>query len=362
MQRHKTTADPEEDTDLFTSTPEVTASSPSRSISDIITAQRKTRDQQIADLQAIIDMQTEKLQLTADALQASKAHAIEQAALLQRQLFSTPSPNQNTPSPERPQDIAYKQALETQAVAEPAITDAPTADQKQIIQFVGEIVKAITRKDTSDIDSPPKFTGNDDDWEAWYKQLRAYLQAKGWLSTFDHPTEPGSPGFDIDTNNKIFTKLQNLCAKGKAATYVDRAAAFNGHGAGQELIKRYAGFSKQRLRSLRRFVEKKLRHVHGTSIVDHIDLFEKVCGYMGDCGENPNDEKKIDWLLDTVTEPTYEAVNTHCVLLHQEGTLTFPKMVKLYTSPISSIPYQVSWGSKQQERYIICQFKSSAIW
>jgi hypothetical protein len=126
--------------------------------------------------------------------------------------------------------------------------------------------------------------------------------------------------------------LQNLCAKGKAATYVDRAAAFNGHGAGQELIKRYAGFSKQRLRSLRRFVETELRHVHGTSIVDHIDLFEKVCGYMGDCGENPNDdEKKIDWFLDTVTEPTYEAVNTHCVLLHQEGTLTFPQIVKLYT-------------------------------
>jgi hypothetical protein len=65
MQRKKTTADPEEDTDL--STPEVTASS--RSISDIIiTAQRKTRDQQIAVLQAIIDMQTEQLQLTADAL------------------------------------------------------------------------------------------------------------------------------------------------------------------------------------------------------------------------------------------------------------------------------------------------------
>jgi hypothetical protein len=98
MQRHKTTTDPEEDTNLLTSTPEVTASS--RSISDIITAQRKTRDQQIADLQAIIDMQTEQLQLTADALQASKAHAIEHATLLQRQISSTPSPNQNTPSPE----------------------------------------------------------------------------------------------------------------------------------------------------------------------------------------------------------------------------------------------------------------------
>ncbi len=141
-----------------------------------------------------------------------------------------------------------------------------------------------------------------------------------------------APGFDVDIHNKIFTKLQNLCAKGKAATYVDRAAAVNGYGAGQELIKRYAGFAKQRLRSLRRFIETKLRHVHGTSIVDHIDLFEKVCGYMGECGESPNDEKNIDRFLDTVSENIYEAVNTHCVLLHLEGTLTFPQMVKLYTN------------------------------
>jgi hypothetical protein len=75
-------------------------------------------------------------------------------------------------------------------------------------------VKAINKKDTSDIDSPPKFTGNDDDTEAWYKQLRAYLQAEGWLSTFDHPTGPGSPGFDIDTNKKIFTKFaSSLCKR-----------------------------------------------------------------------------------------------------------------------------------------------------
>jgi hypothetical protein len=300
----------------------------------------------------MLDMQTQQLQLIEEALQASKEQVHEQAVLLKRQLSSTSSPNQNT---HRPQDVAYKQALETQAAAEPRLTDNPNAEQRHLIQFVGEIVKAISQKDTSVIDSPPKFT---DDWEAWYKQLRAYLQAKGWFSTFDHPTGPGSPGFDHDINNKIFTKLQTLCAKGKTATYVDRAAAFNGHGAGQELIRRYAGFSKQRLRSLRCFVEAKLRHVTGTSIVDHIDLFEKVCGYMGDCSEPPNDEKKIDWFLDTVSESTYEAVNTHCVLLYQEGTLTFPQMVKLYTNTECSARYpqyhiKTLGGMNNKEEYLI---------
>ncbi len=70
MQRHKTTDDPNEDTALFASTPEVTASS--RSISDIITAQRKTRDQQIQDLQAIIDIQTVEVEDFPDLVQDNR--------------------------------------------------------------------------------------------------------------------------------------------------------------------------------------------------------------------------------------------------------------------------------------------------
>ena len=91
----------------------------------------------------MLNMQTQQLQLTEEALQASKEQAHAQAVLLQKQLSSTPSPNQNTPSPERPQDVAYKNALETQAAAEPPLTDHTNAEQKQLIQFVGEIVKAI---------------------------------------------------------------------------------------------------------------------------------------------------------------------------------------------------------------------------
>jgi hypothetical protein len=41
-------------------------------MSEIVTAHRKTRDQQIEDLQAMLDMQTQQLQLTEEALQASK--------------------------------------------------------------------------------------------------------------------------------------------------------------------------------------------------------------------------------------------------------------------------------------------------
>jgi hypothetical protein len=103
------TASSQEELDLFTGTPEVTASS--RNISEIVDLQRKTRDQQIEELQALIGLQSQQLKIAEEALEASTASHID----TKRQLSDTPSPNQKTPSPERPQDIAYKQALEHQA-------------------------------------------------------------------------------------------------------------------------------------------------------------------------------------------------------------------------------------------------------
>jgi hypothetical protein len=142
-------ASSQDDLDLFTGTPEVTAFS--RNISEIVDLQHKTRDQQIEDLQALIDLQSQQLKIAEEALEASKASKND----TKRPLSDTPSPNQNTPSPERPQDIAFKQVLELQAATEPKLASTPpTDDQKQFIQFIGDVVKAITKKDTSEVDSP----------------------------------------------------------------------------------------------------------------------------------------------------------------------------------------------------------------
>jgi hypothetical protein len=60
-----------------------------------------------------------------------------------------------------------------------------------------------------------------------------------------------SQGFiDNDINKKIHNKLLMLCKAGHAVTYVKKAAEFDGHGAGQQLLLRYDGFSKQRQKSL----------------------------------------------------------------------------------------------------------------
>ena len=108
-----------------------------------------------------------------------------------------------------------------------------------------------------------------------------------------HPTGPGTPGFNQDINEKIHNKLTILCGKGNALTYVLSAAEFDGHGAGQQLLARYDGFSKQRNNALRKLIAN-LRHTSGTSITDHTDLFEKICGQITSSGTPPTDEERLD--------------------------------------------------------------------
>ena len=143
-----------------------------------------------------------------------------------------------------------------------------------MIEFMKQLAKAMKDTNTSDLTEPSKFSGADHHWDEWHYQLRSYLEAKGWLQTYDHPTGPGTAGFDTDINKKLYNKLTMLCTKGTAITYLRKAAEFDGWGAGKELRLRYHGFSKQRGKTLRNTIEN-LRHVHGTNITKHIDLFEK---------------------------------------------------------------------------------------
>jgi hypothetical protein len=56
--------------DFVETTPEVTG--PTRKIGDILDSQRKSRDNQIEELQNLIEGQSRQLQLTQEALQASQ--------------------------------------------------------------------------------------------------------------------------------------------------------------------------------------------------------------------------------------------------------------------------------------------------
>ena len=237
-----------------------------------------------------------------------------------------------TPRVPRPQDIAYMERLRRQKEQEETTkTDPPTEVKPEVLLSVLQNLATlvIDNRTATDVSEPPKFSGRTEDWDTWYQQFRTYLKAKGWLDTFLHPTGPGTPGFNQNINEKIYNKLTILCGRGNALTYVQSAAEFDGHGAGQQLLARYDGFSKQRNTALRKLIAN-LRHTSGTSITDHTDLFEKLCGQITSSGKPPTEEEKLDWFLDSVTEPIYEYTKQHCKHLKLLGTLTYAIMANLY--------------------------------
>jgi hypothetical protein len=238
------------------------------------------------------------------------------------------------PRAPRPEDIEFRDKLQQQKAVEQNQPMQETPANHNVLNIVQQLAKAMRETNTTDTTEPTKFSGEDHHWDEWNFQLRSYLAAKGWLATYDHPTGPGTPGFDQAINQKLYNKLTMLCTKGTAITYLRKAAEFDGWGAGQQLRLRYHGFSKQRGKTLKTTIEN-IRHVlvHGTNITTHIDLFEKLITQISynDPLHPPSEEQKIDWFLDSVTERAYDSVQATCSAENIEGKLTFQKMVKLFT-------------------------------
>ena len=198
---------------------------------------------------------------------------------------------------------------------------------------MGSLLKN-NNKSRDSITDLPKFQGLDTQWPKWYQLLRAYLQAKGWLTTFDHPIGPGTalaptPGFDMDKNGEIYQKLHSKCWDGTAITYIRMAAEFDGHGAGKALRDRYNKRSPQQLESYKKLA-KEHRHVSGTSMPAHIDQFETILSYMPECGCIPTAADRFEWFLPSVTEAIYASAKTHCLTEQINGTLEWGNMVHLF--------------------------------
>jgi hypothetical protein len=126
----------------------------------------------------------------------------------------------------------------------PADTQAENPNQ-HLVDVFKQLAKVM--KDTnnsSDTTEPTHSNGSDSKWDEFYSQLRTYLSAKDWLTTFEHPVGTGAPGFNNEINKKLYNKLLMLCKTGHAITYIKKAAEFDGHGAGRQLLLRYHGFPK----------------------------------------------------------------------------------------------------------------------
>ena len=191
----------------------------------------KAQQRKIQELTFNIEIQDAHLENLRHATTISRDPSVPPATTATTE---TPGPHRLQLKPERPEDIAYKEKLEAQESAEKAMgTKESEAGSKEdemmtIFRSLTKVLKDNNQHlQSSDVTDPTKFNGLDTQWEDFYLQLRTFLEAKGWLTTFDHPTGPGTPGFDNDVNKKIYNKLLALCRKGTAATYITKAAASN---------------------------------------------------------------------------------------------------------------------------------------
>ncbi len=118
-----------------------------------------------------------------------------------------PGPHRLQMKPERPEDIAYRARLEEQKSAEKTmghqeLINSPDA-LLSIFQSLTKVLKDNNQHlQSSDVTEPTKFNDLNTHWDDFYLQLRTYLEAKGWLTTFDHSSRPGTPGFDEEKINK----------------------------------------------------------------------------------------------------------------------------------------------------------------
>jgi hypothetical protein len=134
--------------------------------------------------------------------------------------IETPGPHRLLPRADRPEDLAFWQKLREQQQAEQE-SDSP---QDEMINVFKSLTKVLSDNNKhlnpNDVSEPPNFFGFDSQcqWDDWYLQWRTYLEAKGWLTTIEHPTGPGTIGFDNGINKKIYNKLLTLCQIGTAAT------------------------------------------------------------------------------------------------------------------------------------------------
>ena len=217
------------------------------------------KEETIFRMQEKIDEYERQILMAKETIREQENDKIETLKKITEALPTTPGPNMMRPKTPRAQNVAYQAILE--ATQKEKEDNKPKTNEEALTGLVVNLVASLKATTKVDIASPPKFKGDDTKWKSWYKQLRAYLQAKGWLKTFDHPIGPGANDFDAEINSSIYNLLMNLCNNGKASTCLEGAAEFDGRGAGLALLARYDGFSKQKLAALKSCIER-LRHIN----------------------------------------------------------------------------------------------------
>ncbi len=251
-----------------------------------------------------------------------------------------------TPRVPRPQDLEYQNLLDTtkrlkekkeereqrnrKTWSTPGShpVETPNNDMALTMQTflanMGSLLKN-NNKNCDSVTELPRFQGMDTQWPKWHQLLRAYLQAKGWLTTFDHPIGIGTalnptPRFGTDINEEIYQKLHSKCWDGTASPTSEWLPNSMAMVLGR-LKERYNKQSPQQLESYKKLA-KSHRHISGTSIPIHIDQFEAILSYMPECGYIPTASDRFElqfyMLVPVIPELMFGRLTNQKVPMHHQ--------------------------------------------
>ncbi len=65
----------------------------------------------------------------------------------------------------------------------------PNQNLVEVFEQLAKVMK--DTNNSSDTTEPTHFNGSDSKWDEFYSQLRTYLSAKDWLTTFEHLSDLG---------------------------------------------------------------------------------------------------------------------------------------------------------------------------
>jgi hypothetical protein len=137
------------------------------------------KEETVSRMQERIDEYKKQIQMAKETIKEREDDKIEAIKRITEGLPISPGPNLMRPRTPRAQDMAYQAILE--AAEKERNESKPKTDEEMFKGLVINLAASLKATTKVDIASPPKIKGDDTKWENWYKQLRAYLQAKGWL-------------------------------------------------------------------------------------------------------------------------------------------------------------------------------------
>jgi hypothetical protein len=128
--------------------------------------------------------------------------------------IETPGPHRLQAKTPRQQEMKLQQKIDLQNQAEADLHTPANTTDTHLVEVFKQLTQVMKENNTSDTTEPAHFNGSDERWDEFYSQLRTYLSAKNWFTTFEHKEGPGDSDLQhrsiLDRAQATVTVLEDI--------------------------------------------------------------------------------------------------------------------------------------------------------